>query len=850
MLQKILFVFTIVLSLGLGVNGQILTVTPADQGVCNGGVEIINPNQYTSWNWQVDNQSISNTASSLSNLCYGSQVTVFVFNGNIQDSSTVFIDTLNSSACGGFMAAITQTEPASNQSTCDAQLACTITGGTAPYAYSWSGNSASTTAFNTEACVGLNYVIITDATGCTYTAQITAYADTLCDNFLINASTTNTSDDVSCDGTGTAFINAGTAPYLFDWGVGTGTNTIQGLCYGTGVLTITDANGCTATTSYFVDSNTICTGFQVALAQGANATSPVSCDAVIYSTVQGGTMPLLYDWNYGSSVTSATNSEACSGFNILTVTDINGCTATATINIQANTTICDSLQASLSSSPSSTSNLCDGSANAFAEGGIAPYMYEWTFTNGNNQNTQNVSDLCYGAGSLIVTDANGCIDTLNFYIDTLNNSNPCNGLVVTLTQVQSCSSPTDCDGIIQATVSGGVAPFTYAWSVGVPMSGAINNSACPGQNIVTVTDAMGCTYTAQIYVQTGSSNCNGFTLGVSVTQSLINSCTGTADVNISGGTMPYQIYWNGVPGSMSVQNLCTGYNSVYVYDNAGCSDTLDFYIDSISNSISASVYVTPESYTGACDGLATVYPYGGVSPFTYSHSNGATTQTATGLCAGIYSVVVTDANGNSYSLQYLISSPSNSSSGNGGYTGTPIDTLYSALVENCNIDYTTIDTMYASSFAQFGSDSLVVTWAIIQGVDTSYMTYTYDLSNTNPTGTGLTNVVLTIYCPFRGLGEYWMVSDNIILENGTSGISENEIAEIKVYQQFDDLSVWVILPNETHFTACLYDVTGKRIFEKSLFGQKEKINLDNVSKGKYVLTIQTEKLFKNTLISK
>lgn len=765
MLQKILFVFTIVLSLGLGVNGQILTVTPADQGVCNGGVEIINPNQYTSWNWQVDNQSISNTASSLSNLCYGSQVTVFVFNGNIQDSSTVFIDTLNSSACGGFMASITQTEPASNQSTCDAQLACTVTGGTAPYAYSWSGNSASTTAFNTEACVGLNYVIITDATGCTYTAQITAYADTLCDNFLINASTTNTSDDVSCDGTGTAFINAGTAPYLFDWGVGTGTNTIQGLCYGTGVLTITDANGCTATTSYFVDSNTICTGFQVALAQGANATSPVSCDAVIYSTVQGGTMPFTYEWN--NSTTNANNMQACAGNATLVVTDANGCETLASIYVQASN-ICDSLTTSISITPTSSYAVCDGSVNTAIYGGLAPYNYSWNFQNGNTQTTATATNLCYGSGNLYVTDGNGCIDTVYFFVDTLANSNPC----------------------------------------------------------------------------------NGFTLGVSVTQSLINSCTGTADVNITGGTMPYQIYWNGVPGSMSVQNLCTGYNSVYVYDNAGCSDTLDFYIDSISNSISASVYVTPESYTGACDGLATVYPYGGVSPFTYSHSNGATTQTATGLCAGIYSVVVTDANGNSYSLQYLISSPSNSSSGNGGYTGTPIDTLYSALVENCNIDYTTIDTMYASSFAQFGSDSLVVTWAIIQGTDTSYMTYTYDLSNTNPTGAGLTNVVLTIYCPFRGLGEYWMVSDNINLENGTSGISENEIAEIKVYQQFDDLSVWVILPNETHFTACLYDVTGKRIFEKSLFGQKEKINLDNVSKGKYVLTIQTEKMFKNTLISK
>lgn len=767
MLQKILFVFTIVLSLGLGVNGQILTVTPADQGVCNGGVEIINPNQYTSWNWQVDNQSISNTASSLSNLCYGSQVTVFVFNGNIQDSSTVFIDTLNSSACGGFMASITQTEPASNQSTCDAQLACTVTGGTAPYAYSWSGNSASTTAFNTEACVGLNYVIITDATGCTYTAQITAYADTLCDNFLINASTTNTSDDVSCDGTGTAFINAGTAPYLFDWGVGTGTNTIQGLCYGTGVLTITDANGCTATTSYFVDSNTICTGFQVALAQGANATSPVSCDAVIYSTVQGGTMPFTYEWN--NSTTNANNMQACAGNATLIVTDANGCETLASIYVQASN-ICDSLTTSISITPTSSYAVCDGSVNTAIYGGLAPYNYSWNFQNGNTQTTATATNLCYGSGNLYVTDGNGCIDTVYFFVDTLANSNPCNGVQITvnLTQTELCSGPNNCDGEVQLFVTG-AGQYTYTLSGGSTSLTAL----CPGLLTVTVASEDGCVVSNSIYVS---------------------------------------------------------------------SDTTDF--------MTGGVFVIPTSGSSICDGQASVYVSGGTAPYSYLHSNGENLETASNLCAGVHSVSITDANGNMISIPYLISTPSNTCIGNGGYTGTPIDTLYSALVENCNIDYTTIDTMYASSFAQFGSDSLVVTWAIIQGVDTSYMTYTYDLSNTNPTGTGLTNVVLTIYCPFRGLGEYWMVSDNINLENGTSGISENEIAEIKVYQQFDDLSVWVILPNETHFTACLYDVTGKRIFEKSMFGQKEKINLDNVSKGKYVLTIQTEKLFKNTLISK
>lgn len=845
MIKKLLLVFTILFSFGLIATGQILNVTPTDQGVCNGEVEIINPSQYSSWNWYVNSQSISNPGSTLSNLCYGTEISVIVYSGNIPDTSTVFIDTLNTNPCLGFSAAIAQTAFATDLNTCDAELVATVSGGVGPYAYSWSGNSTSTTSYNNQACVGLNYVIVTDANGCTYTSQVVAYEDTSCNNFSVNVSTNNT-NSYDCSGSANASVNTGTAPYSYLWSTTASTiSSIQNQCYGSGNLEVTDANGCVASSSYFIDSNTICSGFQVALAQGANATSPISCDAVIYSTVQGGTMPYSYQWG-NNNVTTSTNNQACSGTNTLVVTDANGCVYTATINVQA-TNICDSLTTSISITPTSSSSVCDGSVNTAIYGGTAPYSYSWSFQTGNPQTTATATNLCYGSGNLYVTDGNGCIDTVDFFIDTLS---PCSNsnLMASIFISQNPSGANTCDGVVSAVVSGANGPYTLSWSGSTSGTTQQLTNVCPGAIYVTVIDANGCSFTAQSYVNSNPTSCAGFSISAAI--GTVNNpilCDGNGTVTVTGGTAPYSYYWSNGAQTAATQSLCAGQGSIHVSDANGCSDSLFFYVDTLSNTLTAGVYVTPESSVGACDGQATVYPYGGVAPYSFSHASGQNTQTATGLCAGVYGAVITDATGNTYSIQYLISSPPNTSTGNGGI-GTPIDTLYSTLVENCNIDYATVDTMYASSFTQYGMDSLSVTWAIVQGVDTNYMTYTYNLSNSN--ATGLTNVVLTIYCPFRGLGEYWMVSDNINLENGTSGISENEIAEIKVYQQFDDLSVWVILPNETHFTACLYDVAGKRIFEKSLFGQKEKINLDNVSKGKYVLTIQTEKLFKNTLISK
>ena len=62
---------------------------------------------------------------------------------------------------------------------------------------------------------------------------------------------------------------------------------------------------------------------------------------------------------------------------------------------------------------------------------------------------------------------------------------------------------------------------------------------------------------------------------------------------------------------------------------------------------------------GSCDGSASVSVIGGTSPYNYSWSNGQTTSSITNLCAGTYSVDVTDANGCEITQAIMIGEPSN-----------------------------------------------------------------------------------------------------------------------------------------------------------------------------------------------
>ena len=119
---------------------------------------------------------------------------------------------------------------------------------------------------------------------------------------------------------------------------------------------------------------------------------------------------------------------------------------------------------------------------------------------------------------------------------------------------------------------------------------------------------------------------------------------GTATTSPTGGTLPFTFLWSNGGTTQTITGLSPGNYSVTITDNTGCTATGSTTVNAGSPpcSMSATVTGTDESIQGTNDGTASVSPSNGTAPFTYIWTNGASTQSITGLAPGTYSVTVTD----------------------------------------------------------------------------------------------------------------------------------------------------------------------------------------------------------------
>lgn len=126
------------------------------------------------------------------------------------------------------------------------------------------------------------------------------------------------------------------------------------------------------------------------------------------------------------------------------------------------------------------------------------------------------------------------------------------------------------------------------------------------------------------------------------------ACDGSASIMASGGTAPYSYEWStGTQTDTIAQtDLCAGTYTVTVTDAEGCSRSLSINVPE-QDSVTASVLAVTHDLNGGCTGQVGAVATGGTLPYTYQWNDpaGQTTNVATGLCAGTYLAVVSDANG-------------------------------------------------------------------------------------------------------------------------------------------------------------------------------------------------------------
>lgn len=504
----------------------------------------------------------------------------------------------------------------------------TVSGGTAPYTYSWNNGSSSQDILGLER--GAYQVTVTDKNGCSVTGTYTVSGpDVLSVSGVVSAISCNGADDGELDIT----VTGGTAPYTYAWNNGDTNEDLSGLSPGTYVLTVTDANGCVAGANWTFNEPLPLTVNYLA--------DEVSCfgadDGSINLTVSGGTLPYSYSWDNGS--TSKDLANLAGGTYEVTVTDANGCQQVTQILVDAPT-----------APLSATSNIRDAYCNGYptgeilltVSGGTAPYNYLWS--NGSNQ--RDLKNVFAGNYSVTITDGNGCTIIESYTVgepDVLDLS----------FEVTDSSCLGDTDGAVTVTPSGGTAPFSYVWSTGSTSKDLVNIAG--GTYNLTVTDANGCSITRSVEV--GDSK----NLNVDI-QKFDVLCKGESSgqiyLDITGGSGVYDILWNNGETSSDLYDVEAGVYSATITDSNSCGTTITVVISEPSEilSVQLSDYSDLLCY-GDNSGFIRANPQGGVAPYTYLWSNGARTNSISSLTAGNYTVTVTDANGCVVQAQATLNQP-------------------------------------------------------------------------------------------------------------------------------------------------------------------------------------------------
>lgn len=566
--------------------------------------------------------------------------------------------------------------------------AVNVTGGTLPYFYAW--NNASTNASINNLAPGMVSVLVTDAIGCqrNFQAEILSEAAALVQIDILN--------EISCFGANDGALElVSSSPVTTNWSNSATGAIINSLSPGTYFAYTEDAGGCRDTVNYtlvepdeltytLTSQNATCSlldgsisisitggngGYLVNWSDGATgqqrsniaagnysftiidsescsvsgdtsllAINNLSIDNLVLTDVEcsgfangsaqvavsGNTGNINYSWSNGETQNPAIALTA--GAQSLEVSDAAGCSVDTnfTINSPVNITV------DLLVSHNACFGESGGSAEATVSGGLVPYNYRWDGVLGSAiESTFNA-----GSHTLVVEDANGCSETVEFEIEEPEQ------LQISLTKVNATCGLSN--GSILADVSGGTTPYSYTWLSGENTTSISNLTS--GNYSVDVLDANGCTTNASEQITD---------LGNPIIESIeINhvSCHGLTDgsalASVSGGTGVLELAWsNGFLGAFN-DELASAVYTFTVSDELGCSSSEQVEVNE-PELISINLNVLNVRCFGENTGSVSSDISGGVAPYTEAVFDTLSQQQygQNNLTVGMYAYRVEDQNG-------------------------------------------------------------------------------------------------------------------------------------------------------------------------------------------------------------
>ncbi|WP_460944014.1 T9SS type A sorting domain-containing protein, partial [Spirosoma daeguense] len=393
----------------------------------------------------------------------------------------------------------------------DGKITLSATGGVGSYQVLSNGNTTAFSGGGQHVVTGLlpaSYqLIVTDANACQTTAQTALIEQPKQAVAVTLVKVTDPRGFGLTDGSISVAIAGGTPQYQTSWKNGTGTTIGAGQSTNSGAaneltqlgdetytITIQDANyslatqkeGCMATLTQKLTQ-------PPKLTLVLKTAQPVSCfgrkDAQIQATAEGGvpmstTDKYSFKWlqqvggTYSTlNIVGSTIQSLPAGNYRCIVTDKNDITQQTDLQITEPAKL-------IASTSGVTNNLCyndqKGTAAVQMQGGTSPYRVDWS----NGASGASLSSLKSGRYLAIVSDQNGCSAEVSVRIQEPTQ------LDVSVLKKQNPTCDTKCDGLIQTSAKGGVAPYTFSWNTG--QSGTSLANLCGGSYTLTVRDANGC----------------------------------------------------------------------------------------------------------------------------------------------------------------------------------------------------------------------------------------------------------------------------------------------------------------------------------------------------------------------
>ena len=573
------------------------------------------------------------TASGSVTLCQGGTVTLSAPSGYtylwsngattqtivVSASGSYSVEVTNANGCSGTSlaqnvvvnalptAAITSANSATSFCTGNS-LTLSVPAGMTGYQWKLNGNTinGATSASYSAAAAGSYTVLITNASGC---ASLSA-GFTVTENVLPTAAVSALSSTTFCQGD--SVVLSAPVGYTYLWSNGATTQSITASTAGTYSVAVTNASGCSVTSSLITVTVNYIPTMSVTHTGGLSFCAGGSTTL----TAAGGFASYL--WSNGATTQSIIVNAA--GTYTVTGYTAAGCTSQSSVT----SVVVNALPvASVSASGSTTFCLGDSVVLSAPAG----YTYLWS----TGATTQSISAKDAGVYSVTVTDGSGCSATSASTTVSVN--------VPTRPGLTAGSATTFCQGasVVLSMPSG---YSNRMWNTGATSQSIVATTS--GDYYVMAQTSNGC----QVVSDTITVTVNALPVATATTSDPTTFCVGgAATLHAPAGMTTYQWYKDGIAVVGATDSTyaasVSGSYRVQVANASGCGQLSAAQVITVNALPVASVSTTGTTTFCQGDSVVLSAPAG----YTYLWSNGATTQSISAKTSGAYSVTVTNANG-------------------------------------------------------------------------------------------------------------------------------------------------------------------------------------------------------------